>query len=165
MEQHVKMIKAVEDLFAYEEMGLRRFEKPTYGPSFEKFQEIAKEFGGLLDSAYGQCVHEKGTEAEQLKATEEFCESVARIFVEVIQSQQEEGDSKAQREERQRNHNMFMATYVLPYICEMRNPYYKQLAAAIEKSWAAAFKNSKIKAASFETVMGGFQRKFLGFSL
>lgn len=165
MDRLAEMAKAIEDLFSYEEMGLRRFEKPTYGPSFEKFQEIAGEFGKLLDSFYGQCVDEKGTEAEISSAKEAFCESVARIFVEVIKGKQEEGDSKAQREEQQRNHNMFMATYVLPYMMEMRNPYYKQLTAAIEKSWAAAFKNSKIKAASFETVMGGFQRKFLGFSL
>lgn len=165
MEQYVEMAKSIGDLFAYEEMGLRRFEKPTYGPSFEKFQEIAKEFGGLLDSTYEKCVDEHGTEAEQLKATEEFCEGIARIFVEVIQSKQEESKSKAQREERQRNHNLFMVTYVFPYIMEMRNPYYKQLAAAIEKNWSAAFKSSKIKAATFETIMGGFQRKFLGFSI
>ncbi|MCH5280161.1 MAG: hypothetical protein J1E61_01735 [Lachnospiraceae bacterium] len=165
MEQHEEILKAVEGLFSYEEMGLRRFEKTTYAPSFEKFQEIAKEFGELLASFYEQCVDEKGTEAEQEEAKEEFCQSIALLFVEVIRDRQEESDSKMQREERQRDHNMFMATYVFPYIMEMRNPYYKQLAAAIEKSWSAAFKNSKIKAASFETVMGGFQRKFLGFSL
>ena len=165
MEQYVEMEKVIGDLFSYEEMGIRRFAKSTYGPSFEKFQEIAGEFGELLESLYEQCVDEDGTEAEQLKTTEEFCESIARIFIEVIQSKQEESKSKAQREERQRNHNLFMVTYVFPYIMEMRNPYYKQLATAIEKNWAAVFKSSKIKAASFETIMGGFQRKFLGFSI
>ena len=165
MDRLAEMAKAVGDIFSYEEMGIRRFAKSTYGPSFEKFQEIAGEFGELLESLYEQCVAKDGTEAEQLKATEEFCESIARIFTEVIQSKQEESKSKAQREERQRNHNLFMVTYVFPYIMEMRNPYYKQLATAIEKNWAAAFKSSKIKAASFETIMGGFQRKFLGFSI
>ena len=165
MDRLAEMAKAIGDLFSYEEMGIRRFARSTYGPSFERFQEIAGEFLDLLESLYGQYVDEDATEAEQLKATEEFCECIARIFVEVVQSQQEKSKSKAQREEWQRNHNLFMVTYVFPYIMEMRNPYYKQLAAAIEKNWTAAFKSSKIKAATFETIMGGFQRKFLGFSI
>lgn len=156
MEQHKEILKAVEELFSYEEMGLRRFEKATYAPSFEKFQEIAKEFGQLLDSYCGQCVDEE---------RDACCEKVALIFVEVAGDVRGKSLSKAKREERQREHNLFMVTYVLPYIMEMRNSYYKQLAAAIEKNWSAAFKDSKIKAASFETIMGGFRKRFLGFSL
>ena len=132
-------------LFAYEELGNRRFSKDTYEPSFEKFGEIAEAFDLELNRLYE--------------------ETVAQAFIDCITADEESGLSKLEADEKQRSHNMFMATYVLPHILEMRNPYYKELAKAIEKKWGASFKNSKIKAATFETVMGVFQNKFLGFSL
>lgn len=144
--------ETIETLFTYEEMGLRRFSKETYAPSFEKFQEVAGAFDRETDRLY----EEKG---------EDFCAEVAEAFVTYIKEAGDTGLSRAKREEAHQQHNFFMATYVLPHIMEMRNPYYKELAKAIEKSWGAAFKNSKIKAATFETVAGGFQRKFFGFSL
>lgn len=141
-------------LFAYEEMGNRRFSKDTYEPSFEKFGEIAETFDAELNRLY-----------EENQEVNVMCETVAQAFVDCIVADEESGLSKLEADEKQRSHNMFMATYVLPHILEMRNPYYKELAKAIEKKWGASFKNSKIKAATFETVMGGFQKKFLGFSL
>ncbi|MBQ8189734.1 MAG: hypothetical protein IJZ44_08155 [Lachnospiraceae bacterium] len=144
--------ETIADLFAYEEMGNCRFSKDTYEPSFEKFGEIAENFDSLLNQLY---------EADG----DVMCENVAQAFVDYIVLSEEAGLSKLEADEKQRSHNVFMATYVLPHILEMRNPYYKELAKAIEKKWGASFKNSKIKAATFETVMGGFQKKFLGFSL
>ena len=141
-------------LFAYEEMGNRRFSKDTYEPSFEKFGEIAETFDAELNRLY-----------EENQEVDVMCETVAQAFVDCIATDEVSGLSKLEADEKQRSHNMFMATYVLPHILEMRNPYYKELAKAIEKKWGASFKNSKIKAATFETVMGGFQKKFLGFSL
>lgn len=141
-------------LFAYEELGNRRFSKDTYEPSFEKFGEIAEAFDLELNRLY-----------EENQEVDVMCETVAQAFIDCITADEESGLSKLEADEKQRSHNMFMATYVLPHILEMRNPYYKELAKAIEKKWGASFKNSKIKAATFETVMGGFQKKFLGFSL
>lgn len=144
--------ETIADLFAYEDMGNRRFSKDTYEPSFEKFGEIAEKFDALLNQLYE-------TDGDVM------CENVAQAFVDYIVLNEESGLSKSEADEKQRSHNMFMATYVLPHILDMRNSYYKELAKAIEKKWGASFRNSKIKAATFETVMGGFQKKFLGFSL
>ena len=109
------------------------------------------------------------TELECMYASDQrvdiLCETVAKAFTDYVVKNQESGLSKVEADEKQRSHNMFMATYVLPHILEMRNSYYKELAKAIEKKWVASFKNSKIKAATYETVMSGFQKKFLGFSL
>lgn len=157
--------EAVEKLFEYEEMGNRRFSKETYKPSFEKFEEIAKDFDEALYAMYEEIIKSGGDEeALEEKAIQELCENVAEILVTYIKDSEETGLSKWKKEEQQRLHNTFMVTYILPHIMEMRNPYYKELAKEIEKNWAAAFKNSKIKAATFETIAGGFQRKFLGFS-
>lgn len=160
--------ETIETLFTYEEMGLRRFSKETYAPSFEKFQETAGEFDQELDRLYkasrAKADGETSAETDD-ENCEEFCAKVAEAFVAYIKAAEDTGLSRGKREEAQQQHNLFMATYVLPHIMEMRNPYYKELAKAIEKSWGAAFKNSKIKAATFETVAGGFQRKFFGFSL
>ena len=157
--------EAVEKLFEYEEMGNRRFSKETYEPSFEKFEEIAKDFDEALYAMYEEFIKSDGEEeALRDKAIKELCEKVAEILVTYIKDSEETGLSKWKKEEQQRLHNAFMVTYVLPHIMEMRNPYYKELAKEIEKNWAAAFKNSKIKAATYETIAGGFQRKFLGFS-
>lgn len=158
--------EAVEKLFEYEEMGNRRFSRETYKPSFEKFEEIAKDFDEALYAMYEEFIKSGGGDEEALqeKAIQELCENVAEILVTYIKDSEEAGLSKWKKEEQQRLHNTFMVTYVLPHIMEMRNPYYKELAKEIEKNWAAAFKNSKIKAATFETIAGGFQRKFLGFS-
>lgn len=157
--------EAVEKLFEYEEMGNRRFSRETYKPSFEKFEEIAKDFDEALYAMYEEIIKSGGDEeALEEKAIQELCENVAEILVTYIKDSEETGLSKWKKEEQQRLHNTFMVTYILPHIMEMRNPYYKELAKEIEKNWAAAFKNSKIKAATFETIAGGFQRKFLGFS-
>ena len=146
--------ETIAELFAYEEMGNRRFSKDTYEPSFEKFSEIAANFDAEMERMYAS-----NQEVDIL------CETVAKAFTDYVVKNQESGLSKVEADEKQRSHNMFMATYVLPHILEMRNSYYKELAKAIEKKWGASFRNSKIKAATFETVMGGFQKKFLGFSL
>ncbi|MBP3458684.1 MAG: hypothetical protein J6K58_05705 [Lachnospiraceae bacterium] len=160
--------ETIRSLFAYEEMGIRRFSKDTYAPSFEKFQEIAGDFDQELNRLYEVSCGEGTDEMEAAESQgdlEAFCAGIARDFVDFIKENEEQGISRAEQEERQRSHNMFMATYVLPHILEMRNPYYKELAKSIEKAWGTAFKNSKIKGAAFETVAGGFQKKFLGFSL
>ncbi len=146
--------ETIAELFTYEEMGNRRFSKDTYEPSFDKFGEIAADFDAELEQMYA-------TDNE----VDALCETVAKAFTDYIMANEETGLSKLEADEIQRSHNMFMATYVLPHILEMRNPYYKELAKAIEKHWGASFKNSKIKAATYETVMSGFQKKFLGFSL
>ncbi len=146
--------ETIAELFAYEEMGNRRFSKDTYEPSFEKFSEIAANFDAELERMYAS-----NQEVDIL------CETVAKAFTDYVAENQESGLSKLEADEKQRSHNMFMATYVLPHILEMRNSYYKELAKTIEKQWGASFKNSKIKAATYETVMSGFQKKFLGFSL
>lgn len=160
--------ETIASLFAYEEMGIRRFSKDTYAPSFEKFQEIAGDFDQELNRLYEAAFSEGTGETEASEgqgAIENFCGQISQYFVDYIKENEEQGISRAGQEESQRSHNMFMATYILPHILEMRNPYYKELVKSIEKAWGAAFKNSKIKGASFETVAGGFQKKFLGFSL
>lgn len=156
--------EAVKKLFEYEEMGNRRFSRETYAPSFEQFEKIAEDFDKTLSSMYEEMTggKEEPLEEDKLK---EFCEQAAGAFASYVKETEEPGLSRGKREERQGAHNTFMVTYVLPHILEMRNPYYKTLAAEIEKSWSANFKNSKIKAATYETIASGFQRKFFGFSL
>ena len=158
--------ETVEKLFEYEEMGNRRFSKETYAPSFEKFEEIAKAFDEALYAIYDGVMKSGGEDKEALseRAVKEVCKNAAEALVAYVKEREEDGLSRAKKEEKQGLHNAFMATYVLPHIMEMRNPYYKELAKEIERSWASAFKNSRIKAATFETIAGGFQRKFLGFS-
>lgn len=160
--------EAIRSLFTYEEMGIRRFSKDTYAPSFDKFQEIAEDFDKVLDEMYAVCRQDGTGEmeaAEEKPDCNSFCLQVAHAFVDYIKENAEPELSRGKQEEIQLNHNLFMATYVLPHIMEMRNAYYKDLTKAIEKTWGAAFKNSKIKAATFETVAGGFQRKLFGFSI
>ena len=154
--------ETIGKLFAYEEMGIRRFSKETYAPSFEKFQEIAQDFDRELDRMY-ENMH--GSHEGETDGDTRFYQEVTEGFVSYITESRAPGLSRGKQDEIQQNHNLFMATYVLPHIMEMRNPYYKELAQAIEKSWGVAFKNSRIKAATFETVAGGFQRKLFGYSL
>lgn len=162
------ILETIESLFAYEETGISNFSKETYETSFKKFQEIAKDFDETVQNLYAASVGDESDTGRQdedgQENIESFCISISENFVDYIRKN-DENVSRGEREKRQRSHNIFMATYVLPHIMEMRNPYYRELAKAIEKSWAAAFQKSKIKAASFETVAGGFQRKFFGFSI
>lgn len=161
MEKKTDMKDMIADLFAYEEMGIRRFSRATYAPSFEKFQEIAADFDAELNRRY-EVLSEEHEEEEAIRL---FCDEIAGMFVEYIKENEDVKLSRGKQEEKQQNHNLFMVSYVFPHIMEMRNPYYKELTQAMEKAWGASFKNSKIKAATFESVAGGFQRKFLGFSL
>lgn len=159
MEKKADMMDMIADLFAYEEMGIRRFSRDTYAPSFEKFREIAAGFDTELNRRYEAFWEEKG-EAGELGL---FCDEIAEMFVKYVKEAEDVELSRGKQDEKQQNHNLFMVSYVLPHILEMRNSYYKELAQSIEKAWGASFKNSKIKAGTFETVAGGFQRRFLGF--
>lgn len=161
MEKKADMMDMIADLFAYEEMGIRRFSRNTYAPSFEKFQEIAAGFDTELNRRYAAFLEEN----EETGENGLFCDEIAGMFVEYIKANEDVNLSRGKQEAKQQNHNLFMVSYVLPHILEMRTPYYKELAQSIEKAWGASFKNSKIKVGTFETVAGGFQRKFLGFSL
>lgn len=151
----------IADLFAYEEMGIRRFSRNTYAPSFEKFQEIATDFDAELGRSYEAFLEARGETGDIVL----FCDEIAEMFVEYIKENTDVSLSRGKQDQKQQNHNLFMVAYVFPHIMEMRNPYYKELAQSMEKAWGASFKNSKIKAATYESVAGGFQRKFLGFSL
>jgi methionyl-tRNA synthetase len=160
------ILDTIRSMFAYEKAGNDSFSKDTYADSFETFQQIARDFDEALQEMYTASVSDADAETTDggQRKIESFCKQISEYFTAYIQ-ETEQNMTKGERERRQRSHNIFMATYVLPHIMEMRNPYYKELAKAIEKSWAAAFKNSKIKAASYETVAGGFQKKFFGFNI
>ena len=125
-------------------------------------------FTAVFCSAFTGCGNNQaasGSEDEGMESVVPGSEPSTEVTALDNRENTDSGLSRGKQEEAQQQHNFFMATYVLPHIMEMRNPYYQELVRAIEKGWANAFKNSKIKAATFETVAGGFQRKFFGFSI
>ena len=123
--------EAVEKLFEYEEMGNRRFSKETYAPSFEKFEKIAEDFDEVLYARYEELIKSGGEDDEETlrkKAINELCQNVAGILVTYIKDSEDVGLSKGKSDDQQRLHIAFLATYVLPHIMVMRNPFYKELA-------------------------------------
>ena len=59
----------------------------------------------------------------------------------------------------QMDKNMFMVIYVLPSIKEIQDERADKLAEVICEEWRGAFKDSKIMASDYDSIMQGFKRK------
>lgn len=143
-----------EDLFTEKQAYLDRFHASGYPAAFEAYQSQVNAF---LDACDNACPAEEGN-------IEDFCKDIAGQICSYAAEQKKQVGFRNEREEEawQRDCNLFMVAYVFPAILECRNSYYKPLTKAIEKAWAKAFKSSKIKAATFETINSGFHKKILG---
>ncbi|MBE5881164.1 MAG: hypothetical protein E7289_02450 [Lachnospiraceae bacterium] len=143
----------VNELFENREYYLRRFNKKQYLETFEEYEKAFHSFDALCRKHY-----------EEHGDIELLCGEVAQavcLYVSECASGQLFKNAR-QEAEWQEQMNLFVVTYLFPAILECRNDYYKQLVKALEKQWAQTFKGYKIKAATFETINSGFQKKAFG---
>jgi len=143
----------VNELFENREYYLHRFNKKYYAETFEEYGQIYHTF----DMTCLKYLEENGD-------VNEMCEGVADAICNYVSRLASEQKFKNSRQETlwQEQMNLFVVTYLLPAILECRNEYYKQLVKTIETKWAIVFKGYKIKAGTFETLNGGFQKKAFG---
>ena len=143
----------VNELFENREYYLQRFNKKYYAETFEEYEQIYHTFDE-------SCIKY----LEENSDVDAMCESVADAICNYVSQMASDQNFKNARQEMlwQEQMNLFVVTYLLPAILECRNDYYKQLAKVIEQKWAKTFKGYKIKAATFETINSGFQKKAFG---
>ncbi len=143
----------VNELFENREYYLQRFHKKYYADAFEEYEQIFRKFDMICGKYYEEC-------GDIDKLCGDAADAICAYAVQLASQQKfKNARMEAQWQEQM---NLFVVTYLLPSIMECRNDYYKQLAKVIEQKWAKTFKGYKIKAATFETINSGFQKKAFG---
>lgn len=140
------MIKDVAVFFDGYKDFLDKFKKNTYGEMFEKYLSKVKV---QLD--------EMLSEESSLTDTSGLFSSYAKQ--ELLEQETKSKQSKIDKEKTQMELNLFMVSYVFPAILTGEKKKAEDLCDEICTIWAAEFKDSKIKYASYETVAGGFHSK------
>ena len=141
-------------LFENYEQYLTKFTKQEYPEAFEGYYAKAEPILKAIDEKYASFDGKKA----------EFCQEISQLICEQALSRKQHSQFKNQKQELkwQMDMNLFMVSFLFPTIMECRNEYYKELCSELEKSWAKTFRRNKIKAATYETVNSGFQKKAFG---
>lgn len=145
-----KALEQVDGAFDGYREKVRAFRKDTYAGLFEDYK--AKNYAFFI--SVKQALMNAG-EAD----LEGVCHQIARAFVTHNEKEMELVKKKNEKFAAQMDSNMFMVTYVLPSLKEMKNKRADELAEVICKEWGAAFKDSNIMASDYESISQGFKRK------
>lgn len=127
---------------------IQGFQRNEYEGSFQRYLEKQQ------DNLNRIC-----TVMQEAPDQEDARMKVAEIIVESGKNAMDTRKTRIGRESVQMTMNMYMVTFLLPAILSIEEEKYAGLADEICGKWAAAFKNSKIQAASYDTLREGFRRK------
>lgn len=127
---------------------LKDFKKGSYEVSFHSYMERTALHMDAIEDAY--------MEAEEKEA---LLGELAAAFVAAVWEELE-GKKKRQQEELLMNYNMCLVVYVNPALLE-HNPMSGQpLVDELLGQWKERFPKTNLKSASFDTINGGFKRRF-----
>ena len=133
-----------------EEVGdpLKNFKKGSYEVSFQGYLERTAAHMDVVEDAY--------QEAEDKEALiRELADAVVSAAHKNL-----EGTKKRRQEELLMNYNMCLVVYVSPALLA-HNPLSGQpLVDALLLKWKETFPKTNLKSASFDTINGGFKRRF-----
>lgn len=138
--------KELEPILAYEEDALSFFKKKTYDSAYEKYKKISDDFMKKLDN-----INDRAADAAAQGFIDEFVKDLAQY----------KGFYILKKSEALRKHNMYMVSYILPYLLEY-NENSKNFAQKLTDKWPENFKNCNIQAATFQEVKAGFVTRLFG---
>lgn len=140
---------AVDSLFSEADQTVKGFQRNVYAENFENYLTAQKD---NLTAMHDMMDHAP----DRQQAAQE----IAQVVVDSAKRAMEAQKGKIGREAAQMNRNMYMVTFLLPALLYPDNEKYMDLAETICGTWAAAFKNSNIQPAGYDTLVNGFKRKF-----
>lgn len=143
-------------MIAFREEGLKYFKKDNYEEKFKEFCDLSEPFFNEFDQLVSAASEVESTKDETIS---QICFHISNHFIQNSKELVSLEKNKYNQENCQINSNLFMVTYVLPSMLEQKSKACQKLAQVIEKNWATNFKNSKIEAASYESIKGGFKTK------
>lgn len=137
-----------ETLFQNIEKTVKGFQRNEYEGAFQKY---------LIDQSETLQAIRKTMQAapDQTAASER----IAGTIVERAEKLMEAHKGKLSYKNEQMTLNMYMVTFVLPAILSLDHKAYADAAELVCTKWAAAFKDSNIQAADFESLCSGFRKK------
>lgn len=142
------ILKNMEPLFSDMMNRLNKFKKATYEEAFSLYREQNSAFFEELNVMLA-------AEGENAGFFEEFID----VLISYVSGVIEQTQGKIKKENLQINFNMFMAVYFMPMILDGRQVHAKELTEEICQKWSKQFKESNIKAASYEDIASGFKSK------
>ena len=144
------LLQMDERLFAGEGEMVRKFSKDTYADLFETYKKDHYDFFTAVRVAL---LH---ADEEQKK---DIFAQITKQFVKLQEKNLEAEPKKREKYAKQMDRNMFMVIYVLPALKEISLPAADELCNYIAKVWGESFKESKIEASDFDSIMEGFHKK------
>lgn len=129
---------------------VKSFKKDTYPDLFESYKEENYAYFTALKICLLNLAESN---------REGVYHQIARAFTAHNQAELDSIPKKSDKSGMQMDKNMFMAIYTLPAIKEIKLPKADELCEVICREWAAAFKDSRIIASDYDTIVNGFRRK------
>ena len=132
--------------------GLKNFKKSRYEDFFKAYRS---DLGDVYDNI--NKLYESDDKDEVLNEAALSLVSWAK--------DKYDGTGKFFKEQKLLDMQCMMVFYVLPGILANGHEEDRQLADSVVGQWRAAFKDSKIEAATYEELYGGFRDSIFGFNL
>lgn len=146
------MIENTEALFYGSEGIIQVKSKKEYEGAMEFF----KNHGAVeMDKILGAIDEATDKDAACAEFAQELVEKVKETF-------SKRGKIKMGR---QMEINLYMVYYIFPYILMAEKDYSQGLCDKLQEVWAKSFKNSDIKYATYDSILGGFQTRILGIPI
>lgn len=140
--------ECIKSLFTEVEKTVKGFQRTEYEKSFTKYRMTHKEVLSVIGKIMGSAP-DKTQAAEQ----------IADMLVAQGSAFMEKRGGKLNYKSEQMTLNMYVVTYVIPAILSIENGKWSEVTDCLCRKWAASFKDSRIQAADFESLCGGFRKK------
>ena len=141
--------KHLEELFEEAISKDFEFQRKTYESSFEEFYKkyefIIAELLQVFDNA---------------ETAEEIAVKIAEIIPQKAKKNLDRIESKRKKERMQLDYNMAVVTLIMPFFFFAKEESADMVGEALVGAWNHQFEGIMIKKATFETIQGGFRKKF-----
>lgn len=142
MEQFPKLLFSIRD-------PLKDFKKNMYETRFRAYEEEQKEALLAIEEAY----RASGQKDQLIK-------ELVFDLLEKVQSQLEQKKGRRGQEDAMMNFNMSLVVYVNPALMDCNPSSGRPLVEELLRQWKERFPKTNLKPADFETINGGFKRRF-----
>lgn len=141
-EQFPKLLFSIQD-------PLKDFKKSMYETRFRAYEEEQKEALQAIEEAY--LISEN---------KEQLVKELVFELLEKVQEQLDKKKGKRGQEDAMMNFNMCLVVYVNPALLDSNKSSGRPLVEELLRQWKERFPKTNLKPADFETINGGFKRRF-----
>ena len=135
--------------FDQTEQYMTEFKKRSYAPAFEKFYKEHVHIFGALETGYNTAIDK-----------ELYISNMAYALADAAEAIVNAEKSKSKKQNKLMDLNLMMVVYIYPGILKYKGNSAKPVTDKLQTVWKEKFPQSNISCTDYETIEGGFHKKF-----